>query len=59
MFKNLKLKLFFSFLVGLIASLYQMELKGEFEITDKLVMINKNRPFVYDHFTNVLDYPKV
>jgi hypothetical protein len=57
-FKNFKIKLFFSFVVGLIASLYQMELQGEYEITTKVVMLNQNRPSIYDFLTNVNDYPK-
>ena len=57
--KNFKIKLIFSAFIGLLASLYQMELKDEFELVTKVVMLNKNRPFIYDFLTNMEEYPKV
>ena len=57
--KNFKLKLLVSFIIGAISSLYQLESREELHITQKIVMLNKNRQFIYDFLTKVDEYPKV
>jgi hypothetical protein len=57
--KNFKIKLFVSLVIGILASLYQMETREELHVTQKVVMLNKNRQFIYDFLTKVDDYPRV
>lgn len=57
--KNFKFKLFISVLVGLSASLYQMEVKDEYEVTTKLVMLNKNKTYVFDLLTQIDQFQNV
>lgn len=59
MFKNFKIKLLISVLIGVISSLYQIELKDELHVTSKKVMLSKNRLETFEYLSNLENYPNV
>ena len=56
---SLKQKFIVSACIALISALYQLESKDEFFVTDKLVMLSRNRSEIFDYLTNLEDYPRV
>jgi hypothetical protein len=58
-FKNFKIKLLISVIIAVVSSLYQLESKDEFQVTEKVVMLSKNRPECYEFLTKFEEYPTV
>ena len=58
-FSHLKYKLIFSTIIAIISSLYQLESKDELKISEKIVMLNKNRSDSFDYLVKFEEYPKV
>lgn len=58
-FKNFKLKLIISIMIGCFSSLYQMETKDELVVCEKKVMLAKQRLETFDFLSNLENYPKV
>ena len=57
--RNFKYKLFFSAIIAIISSLYQLESKDELKVTEKVVMLSKNRTDTFDFLIKFEEYPKV
>jgi hypothetical protein len=56
---SLKQKVLFSAFIAIISALYQLESKDEFSVTEKMVMLSKNRSEIFSYLTNLEDYPRV
>jgi hypothetical protein len=59
LFKNFKIKLLISVIIAVISSLYQLESKDEFQVTEKVVMLSKTRLECYEFLTKFEEYPTV
>ena len=57
--RNFKYKLYFSAIIAIISSLYQLESKDELKITEKVVMLSKNRTDTFDFLIKFEEYSKV
>ena len=58
-FDHIVLKVSVSFVIALVSILYQLESQDEFLIADKLVLLSKNKSFVFDTLTNLEGLPVV
>lgn len=59
LFDNIGLKLCLSLVIALLSFFYQLETEDEFLICEKLVLLSKNKSFVFDSLSNLEGYPAV
>jgi hypothetical protein len=56
---SIRQKVLVSAFIAIISALYQLESNDEFFVTEKLVMLSKNRSEIFNYLTNLEDYPRV
>lgn len=59
MVSNRVLKFILSLVIALISTLYQLESDDELLLTEKRVMLSKNKTFCFDSLTDLEQFPSV